>query len=146
MQTPKANDNSANKLKKVTNSISLWGRVVQFTKTKSVINIKRTDLKEKNQVLLFLLHILLLSQMKLIIKRLLLKINLKSILDLNMITKICQNLLGLLITRFGNSLVNKTMTMRTPGIQGRNRIIINIKSKNLIKMSKEREARGGLMR
>jgi len=86
--------------------------------------------------------------MKLIIKRLLLKISLKSILDLNMITKIFQNPLGLLITRFGSSLVNGTMTMRTLGIRERNRIkfIINIKSKNLIKMSKEREARGGLMR
>lgn len=56
-----------------------------------------------------------------------------------MIAQLFQNLL---IHRIGSSLVNKTMTMRTLGIPGRNRIkiLINIKSKNLINKSKEREA------
>jgi hypothetical protein len=85
--------------------------------------------------------------MKLTIKRLRLKISHRLILDLNIITQLFPNLLGLLKIRYGNNLVNKKMITRTLGIQGRNRIkiIINIKDKNLINTRKKREARGGLM-
>jgi len=97
-------------------------------------------LTEKNLGWLFLLHILLLSLMKLTIKRQDLKTNHRSILEL--ITRLFPNLPGLLLTKSGNSLVNKTMTMRTLGILGRNKI----KNKNLINLSKEKEVGAGLMR
>ena len=78
--------------------------------------------------------------MKLTIKRQDLKTNHRSILGL--IAQLFQNLMGHLLTKSGNSLVNKTMTMRTLGILGRDKI----KNKNLINLSKEKEVGAGLMR